>query len=217
MRKLKWTIRIILLAIFGLFFHYVLPQHDIVRFVSTSEKYTDFSVWNRIFYASADSGNADSPSRDVTLFHGFYPNGNTIIYRNEDTGWIWPPYFKFDSADLHAEVRNLVSTEEAPKWASITHYGWRIPFLGVYPNAVAIRPVASPDEFIIPYFNIVFFVLLAAFLLFLRAMWRQFRERSVDPVLESASDKWDEVEADVSEQRGRLGRWMGSWRRKPRQ
>jgi Protein of unknown function (DUF1523) len=216
MRKLKWTIRILALIIFGAFFHYVLPQHDIVRVVSTEVIRADFTAFNRIFYAQADSGNADNPSRDLRLINAISEDGTPMVYRNEDTGWIWPPYFKFDSSDLHAEASDAVSTAATPKWVSITHYGWRIRYLSIYPNAVAIKPVDGPQVSIIPYFNIGFFIVLAAALLFLRSMWRQFRERSVDPVLETASDKWDEVEAGVSERRSRLGRWFDSWRAKPR-
>ena len=216
MRKLKWTIRILALLLFGAFFHYVLPQHDIVRIVSTEVIRADFTSFNRIFYAQADSGNADNPSRDLRLVNAIAEDLTPMVYRNEDTGWIWPPYFKFDSSDLHAEASDAVSTAASPKWVSITHYGWRIRYLSVYPNAVAIHPVDGPSVRTIPYFNIVFFILLAAGLLFLRSMWRQFRERSVDPVLETASDKWDEVEAGVSERRSRLGRWFDSWRAKPR-
>ena len=216
MRKLKWTIRIIALLIFGAFFYYVLPQHDIVRIVSTEVIRADFTAFNRIFYAQADSGNAENPSRDLRLINAIAADGTPMVYRNEDTGWIWPPYFKFDSSDLHAEAADAVSTAITPKWVSITHYGWRIRYLSIYPNAVNIKPVAGPDVRIIPYFNIIFFVLLAIALLFLRAMWRQFRQRSVDPVLETASDKWDEVEAGVSARRSRLGRWIDSWKSRSR-
>ena len=225
MRYVRMTIRIVVIVIVGGFLHYVLPQHDIARITSTEVIRTDFSNINRIFYAQADSGNANQPTRDLRLINaekkrtwlfGFIPRDSTevMVYRNEDTGWIWPPYFKFDSSDLQATASASISSAAAPQWVSITHYGWRNRFLSIYPNAIGIRPVSGPDVRIIPWFNIFFFLFLAIAYVFLRAMWAQFRERSVDPLLDSAGDRLDEVSAGVAERRSRISQWFDSWRRK---
>jgi len=222
MRKFKIGFRIAIVAIFGLFLHYVLPQHDIVRITSTEVIRTDFSSFNRMFYAQADSGGVEQPTRDLRLINtdkkrtfllGFVPRGSTkvMVYRNEDTGWIWPPYFKFDSSDLQAQAASAARGDD---WAVITHYGWRIRWASIYPNAVGVRTVAGPDVTTIPWFNIIFFGFLAAAIAFLRAMWMQFRERTVDPLLDSAGDQLDGVQAGVAERRGRLSRWLDTWRAK---
>lgn len=222
MRRFKIIIRVLALVIFGSFFHYVLPQHDIVKVTSTEIIRTDFGSWNRIFYAQADSGSVEQPTRDLRLINtekqntfllGFIPRGTTsvMVYRNEDTGWIWPPYFKFDSSDLQAEAAGLARGDE---WVVITHYGWRIRWASIFPNAVGVRTVSGPDVTIIPWFNIFFFVFLLAGMLFIRTMWRQFRERSVDPLLDAAGKEFDEVQAGVAERKGRLSRWLGTWRSK---
>jgi hypothetical protein len=105
----------------------------------------------------------------------------------------------------------------------MTHYGWRIPFLSIYPNAVGIRAAEGPDVSIIPWFNIVFFVLLLLAILMIRRMWAQFRERTVDPLVEDAGEVWDKVDdrADVARDRargtwGRFRGWLGTWQGKPR-
>jgi hypothetical protein len=49
---------------------------------------------------------------------------------------------------------------------------------------------------------------------FLRAMWMQFRERSIDPLIDSAEDRFDEASADIAEQKGRVTRWLGTWKKK---
>jgi hypothetical protein len=67
---------------------------------------------------------------------------------------------------------------------------------------------------IIPWFNIFFFVFLIAAIIFIRAMWRQFRERSVDPLLDAAGDQIDEAQAGIAERKGRASRWLGTWRKK---
>ena len=38
--KIKWGIRILVVLIVGLFLHYTLPQHDIVRITETSNRIT---------------------------------------------------------------------------------------------------------------------------------------------------------------------------------
>lgn len=236
MRRVKRIFLLVVFLLLGGFFHYVLPQHDIVRVTSTEVIRTDFTTLNRIFYAQADSGAAEMQTRDLRLINtekkrswlfGFIPRDSTkvMVYRNEDTGWIWPPYFKFDSSDLQAQAAAAVSTSGAQEqWAVMTHYGWRNKYLSIYPNAVAIRPVAGPDVTIIPWFNIFFFIFLIVAYFFLRAVWRQFRERSLDPVLDDASEVLDRVDERADEARdrarglwGRFTAWLGTWRGKPRQ
>ena len=209
---LKWSFRAVLALAVLLFLHYTLPQHDIVRVTSTYNRLTTVGE-NRLFYAAPDTGTGESAlTRDIRFIEAVFPDQSVIVYRNEDTGWVWPPYFKYDSSNLQAEASNLKSTETAPKWVSVTHYGWRFPFLSIYPNAVSVRAVAGPDVRIIPYVNIVILVVLAILLLMLRRMWLQFRERSIDPLFAGAGEAWDKVDdhADAARDRakgvfGRIG------------
>lgn len=222
MRYVKWTVWTLLILFVGGFLHYTLPQHDIVRIVGTYQERQDLGDWTRIFWASPDDQASTLVNRDVQFLQAVRENGRAVVYRNEDTGWSWPPYFKFDSASLQTETEDRKSTAEAPKWAVITHYGWRNELFSIFPNAVAIRPIDSPDETIIPWFNIFFF-LFAAFLFFLlRRMWLQFRERTIDPVIADAGEVWDSVDARADAARasasgffGRIGAWINTWR-KPR-
>lgn len=224
---LKWFFRTVaFVLVFGVL-HYVLPQHDIVRITGTEVIRMDFSSFNRLFYAQSDSGNLENVTRDVrlintvkkkTMLFGFIRRDaeGVMVYRNEDTGWIWPPYFKFDSSDLQAEASNRQSTSAAPQWVVLTHYGWRNRFFTIYPNAIAIKPIDGPDATVIPWFNIFFFVFLIVAWLFIRAMWRQFRERSIDPAMESVGDAWERADAGLDERRGRVRKWLDSWKSKPR-
>lgn len=227
MRRLRIFVRVAVAVLLFGFFQYLLPQHDVVRVTGSSIIPTDLSGWNSIFYAQTDSGNATLSTRSLRLINttkkdtfllGFIPRNSEsiMVYRNEDTGWIWPPYFKFDSSDLQATADANISPIDVPRWVVITHYGWRNRFFSIYPNAIAISPIAGPNVTIIPWFNIIFFGGLIVAYFFVRAMWRQFRERTVDPVIETASDQWDKVEAGVSQRRSRLGRWFDGWRAKPR-
>ncbi len=225
MHRIKVTFRVLMVLIIGVILHYALPQHDIVRVVNTYQERQDLNDWTRIFWARPDDQSATLVNRDVqfiqtvkkkTFLFGFVPRDTTevMVYRNEDTGWSWPFYFKFDTASLQTEADDLRSTPEQPKWAVMTHYGWRNEYFSAFPNAIAIRPVEGPDVRIIPWFNIFFFGFLIAAIVFVRAMWMQFRERSIDPLLDSAEHHYDEATADIAEQKGRLTRWLGSWKKK---
>ena len=215
-RWIKWTFSLLALLIVVLFFDYVLPQHDVVRITGTQVIRTDFTRFNRIFYAQADAGNASGTTRDVRLINAFDKNDRVIVFRNEDTGWIWPPYFKFNSSNLQAEAEDLQSTKEAPKWVVVTKYGWRIPFLSIYPNAVAVRAVAGPDVTVIPWFNIIFFVVLLVLIVMAWRMIAQFRQRTVDPFLEGVDHRADAVTDRARGGMGRFRGWMGTWQGKPR-
>ena len=225
MHRIKIAFRVIVFLFMWVVLHYALPQHDIVRVVNTYQERQDLNDWTRIFWARPDDQSATIINRDVqfiqtvkkkTFLLGFVQRDVTevMVYRNEDTGWSWPFYFKFDTASLQTEADDLRSTPESPKWAVITHYGWRNEYISAFPNAIAIRPVAGPDVTIIPWFNIFFFVVLMGAIVFVRALWQQFRERTVDPLIDSAGHRVDEVQAGVAERRGRMTRWMDTWRNK---
>lgn len=184
-----WTF----IVFFGLgFLHYTLPQHDIVRVTNTYNRLTTVGTENAWAYSVPDSGTAEGDvTRDIRFIETAFPDGDVMVYRNEDTGWVWPPYFKYDSSNLQAEAGNLKSGAEAPKWVVVTHYGWRLPILSIYPNAVAIRLAEGPEESIIPWVNIVILTVLAFLLFMIRRMWLQFVERMVDPAVASVEEAQD--------------------------
>ncbi len=222
MKKLKIGFRVFVFIVFGLLLHYVLPQHDVVRITGLSDRIVTLSSFQRYFYAQTDAGESEGAIRDIRLINterkrtyllGLIRSGEGLmVYRNEDTGWIWPPYFKFDSSNLEAEVQALSADPE--QWVSITHYGWRIPFLTLYPNAISVKEVSGPDYRPVPYFNIAFFLFLIVGIVFVRKLWEQFRERTVDPILDSAGHRVDEVQAGVAARKGRITRWLDTWRSK---
>jgi len=218
MRRLKWAlIAVISLVVFG-FFEYTLPQHDVVRITGTEVIRQDFSGWNRIFYARQNSGSVPLANRDLRLINAAFPDGTVMVYRNEDTGWGWPPYFKFDTSNLQAQAADLVSTRAAPQWAVVTHYGWRSELLTIYPNAINVRLVSDPNVSIIPWFNIIFFIILALLLLGLYRLLQRFKRRRIDPVIEEFGDAWDAVEdqAEAAGERasGLLGRLVGLFKKR---
>lgn len=195
MRYVKWTLISLLVLIAGGFVHYTLPQHDIVRVVNTYEERQELGGWTSIFWSAPSTSQAAGlGNRDVQFIQTVKANGKPMVYRNEDTGWGWPPYFKFDTASLYTEANDAISTKAAPEWYVVTHYGWRNELLSIFPNAIAVKPIAGPDTRIIPWVNIILLTFIAIVLLLLWRMWAQFRERTIDPLVEDASEAWGKVD-----------------------
>ncbi len=211
MRYVKWTIFTLLGLIIFAFLHYTLPQRDIVRIADTYEKRIDFGE-NSIFWAAPDTGNALTGNRDVFFIQAIRKNGKPVVYRNEDTGWGWPPYFKFDTSNLQAQATDFKSTKDAPTWVAMKHYGWRNEFMSIFPNAVGVSPVAGPDVTLIPWLNIIIMLILLALIFFIVRIWQQFRERSIDPLIEDAGEAYGRVGDRAGEARGRFGRWVDTWK-----
>jgi hypothetical protein len=174
------------------FLHYTVPQHDIARITDTYEKRVDFGE-NSMFWANSDSGAAQGAvNRDVSFIQTFRTDGKPMIYRNEDTGWGWPPYFKFDTSNLQAEASDMISKSSAAsaQWVSITHYGWRNEFLSIFPNAISVKPVSGPDARIVPWFNIILLTVLAALVWGIWARLRKFRTQREKRQVDEFTDGW---------------------------
>ena len=199
---MRLVLRILLAAIcilVVLFLSYTLPSRDVVRITNTEVRRVDFGA-NAIFWANSGSGDAvNAVNRDVFFIEAARPDGTPMVYRNQDTGWGWPPYFKFDAATLQAQARDLVSTRTDPVWVAMRHYGWRSELISIFPNATSVKTVAGPDVLLIPWFNIAFLLVLFALFLWGLYLWRNFRDRRLEPFV-------DDVEEFRDEQRGRAGR-----------
>ncbi|MEP1587543.1 MAG: DUF1523 family protein [Tateyamaria sp.] len=215
MRYIGWTLLIAFWVSFAAFLHYTLPQRDIVRVTGTEIIRKDFSGVSRLFYAQVDTGDVDVGNRDLRLINTTRVNDRVSVYRNEDTGFSWPPYFKLDSSNLQAEAADATSTRAAAQWVVVRHYGWRSPFLSIYPNAISIRPIEGPDANIgLPWVNIIILTLLAVLFYAIWVRWRRFRKARIDPKLEELQDNWEAAGDAVTAKRGRIGRWLDTWKSK---
>jgi hypothetical protein len=221
-RRLKWILVTLALLVVGLFFQHYLPSHDVVRITGLDTKYIDSSGW---FDTEAPDVTPER-SRDVRFINAVWPDGSVRVYRNEDTDWYFPWYFKFDSGDLQAEAQALISPAEAPVWVVVSHYGWRISYITKFPNAVAVRRASGPDEFVVPWFNLFFLSALGFLIGWVIWKLRQLKARHVDPVIERIGDNLDDAveavdaRADAVSERasglwGRFSRWRDTWREKP--
>ncbi|SIS53663.1 Protein of unknown function [Roseivivax lentus] len=207
MAYVKWTLIALWWIVVLSFLHYTLPQNDIARITDTYEKREDIGA-NALFWTRGDAGAAQADSRDVFFIQTRRAGDDIMVYRNEDTGWGWPPFFKFDSSNLQAEAADLRSTAEAPRWVAIRHYGWRLEFLSVFPNALSIKPVAGPDVTIIPWRAIFTLILMVAVFWAIWVRWRRFRQARIDPVLDQVEDSFDDATDGLRSRRKRLTDWF---------
>ncbi|MEM6760767.1 MAG: DUF1523 family protein [Pseudomonadota bacterium] len=213
MRYIGWILLLTFWVGVGAFLHYTLPQRDIVRIVNTYEERQELGDWTRVFWSRPDTQSDTLINRDVQFIQTVRANGRPMVYRNEDTGWSWPPYFKFDTSNLYTEAADRVSTKGDPEWVLISHYGWRNEFLTVFPNAISIRPIDGPDASKgLPWINILILTVLAAVFYGIWVRWRRFRRRRIDPTLEEWQDSIEATSDAIAQKRGRLRRWIDSWR-----
>lgn len=209
MRYVKWTLIAIVVLLVGGFLHYTMPQRDIVRIVNTYEERQNLSGWTAMFWSSGDVAPVNGvETRDVQFIQTVRANGKPMVYRNEDTGWGWPPYFKFDTASLYTEAADAVSQKDAPQWVIVSHYGWRSELLSTFPNAIGIKLVDNPDSKGVPWLNIFILVILLIFFALIRLMWRQFRRRTIAPLVEDVDEAWDDATHAAKEKARGIKGWF---------
>jgi hypothetical protein len=168
-KNLKVGLSIALVAAIALFLFYNLPRTAVVQISGTDVKRVDRDsgkVVNK--QALEDQGAGKLTTYDVRYINSVDRNGNTLVFRNEDTGWGWPPYFKFNSADLTAQAQAYSTGPDKP-WVMVRYYGWRIRIFSMFPNAVSLTTVDQGYRHF-PLFNIVFITLLVIVVLI--AWWK---------------------------------------------
>ncbi len=208
MGYVRWFIVLAFWGGLAALMHYTLPQYDVVRIVNTYEERIELTDWTRAFWTRPDAQSTNLQNRDVQFIQAVRPNGDAIVYRNEDTGWSWPPYFKFDTANLYTEANDAISTKDAPEWVAVRHYGWRSQLLSIFPNAVSLSPVETVEAKPNNWFNIVFLAVFGLIAWAIYVRWRRFRIRRVEPILEKAEDDLWAVGDAISDRKDRLRKWL---------
>ena len=206
---MKWIKRLfvfLLVMITVGLIHYYLPQRDIVEVVGTDVKRMDIGKGSP-FWDRPDAGTEDRTSRDVRFISTVKANGKTMVYRNEDTGWSFPFYLKFDSSDLSAKAESMADQDDT--WVAVTHYGWRIRLFSIFPNATKIKQVAGPDTLLIPWFNIAFLFFVGIILLTIWRIIRKFKKKRIDPVTDKIEKEIEEASSAVKGTADSIGKELG--------
>ena len=100
-KKIKIGIGAVFFVMLFLFFHFNLPRTAVVQISGTDIKRMDkaVDVKDKEDGAEKQVQTATSTS-DVRFINSVSRKGKPMVFKNEDTGWGWPPYFKFTSADV---------------------------------------------------------------------------------------------------------------------
>lgn len=179
MRYIKIILKIVVVGATLAFLDYTLPSRDIVKIVGTEIVKLDVQTPS-IFWGNPDSGaviDSTTGQRDVRFINAVRPNEKIRVYRNEDTGWRWPPYLKFSSGNLQAEAQKSINDN---KWVAVTHYGWRITLISAYPNALSIAPVSSSSVTLVPWTRIIAAIMLIIIAIIAWRIWVAIRQWTVD-------------------------------------
>ncbi|MCX7126811.1 MULTISPECIES: DUF1523 family protein [Aeromonas] len=114
---------------------FYLPEHTIATITGVEVKRTDKDG------PISQKNPADGPTSDVYYIYTERPGEKIRVFRNEDTEWGWPPYFKFNAADVQAKAKSM---EFEKRLAIITSYGWRVNMFSLFPNVTKIEST-EPD------------------------------------------------------------------------
>lgn len=101
---------------------------------------------------------ADGPTRDVYYIYTENPeNKKVMVYRNEDTRWGFPFYFKFNSADLQAKAQGFAVDKTT---VQVKYYGWRLVMFDEFRNMTSMKAVDNNASASSPIASYVFYFLL---------------------------------------------------------
>ena len=96
-------------------------------------------------------------TRDVYFINTQNDDGKIMVYRNEDTRWSFPFYFKFGSANLQAQAQAFGNEN---KLVQIKYYGWRMTMFDEYRNAVSVKEISGDITPSHPILSWVFYAFL---------------------------------------------------------
>lgn len=167
-------VALVLVLAVGLILHKNLPRTAVVQITGTDVKRIDSSSKEATATQEGSKREKVVRTSDVRFINAVSRDGKVMVFKNEDTGWGWPPYFKFDSADLTAQAQAFSIDENKP-WVRVRYYGWRIRIFSMFPNVVSLKEVEKEYTHF-PIFNTVFIVLLAVLVFFLRRKSKQLIE-----------------------------------------
>ncbi|WRA17510.1 DUF1523 family protein [Helicobacter pylori] len=115
-------------------------------------------------------------ARDVYFVQTYDPKDqkSVTVYRNEDTCFGFPFYFKFNSADISALAQSLVNQQ-----VEVQYYGWRINLFNMFPNVIFLKPLKENAEMSKPVFSwILYALLLVGFFISVRSVCTLFKSKA---------------------------------------
>lgn len=192
LKRVKLTAAAIAILSSYLFLDYTLPRIDLVKINEIGTRRFD-EDGNYIRKTTASNG----PTRDVEMIFTKAASVTTgadgketvvvdpdhdIVYVNEDTGWSWPFYFKFETANLQSDAAYIKGLDGL---AYIESYGWRIEFFSWFGNVLSITDY-EPGMTVI---NWVRYIVLTIWVALIATIWYWTRriQRNIAARVEAAA------------------------------
>ena len=101
LQKAAWSAIGLFALISAIWLDYYLPEKTITTITGVEVKRVDKDG------PIGRENPADGPTTDVYYIYTSQPDDEVRVFRNEDTRWSWPWYFKFNSADVQAKAKTL--------------------------------------------------------------------------------------------------------------
>lgn len=104
---------------------------------------------------------ASKMTKDVYYIYAKSPikDDKVMVFRNEDTRWGFPFYFKFNSADIQAKS---AAFGEQKSLVEVKYYGWRIQVLNKFQNLISIKKIENQNALSLPIFSYIFYLIILA-------------------------------------------------------
>lgn len=141
---------IIFIVVFHLlilaFINYAMPSYKGVNIVGVEVK-------------RMDNKNIQNDTQNISkdtyfIYVNDINSDKSRVYKNEDTRFGFPFYFKFNSADIQANATNFIDKKAT---VQIKYYGWRINFLDKFPNIISIKKIDDVNNTSMPIFSYIFY------------------------------------------------------------
>lgn len=152
LRIIGWVLLAGIVIAWLAFLDYTLPTSQLVHISGVDVVRMDQRA------GSSGQTTGTGRTRDVRMINAVTLDGAPLVFRNEDTGWGWPPYFKFNSGTLASEAQ-AIAQRESDATVEISYYGWRLEMFSMFPNALDVD-VVSGDASGFPWLKVILMVLI---------------------------------------------------------
>ncbi|MCK3655266.1 hypothetical protein A4G19_05700 [Pasteurellaceae bacterium Macca] len=133
--------------------NYAFPSYDVTTITGMEVRRVDKDG------PISKSNPEDGPVRDVYYLFTENPETKKVMtYRNEDTGWGFPLYFKFDSALTQAKAQAFANDR---KVVQIKYYGWYVSWWNEFRNIVSINELKDGDMPSRPWLSYILYAFFA--------------------------------------------------------
>ncbi|MDL0088226.1 DUF1523 family protein [Campylobacter gastrosuis] len=143
----------VLHALLAFFINYSMPSYKALNIVGAEVKRVDEKG------VISDELPKDKIVRDIYFIYAKKPNSDDkiVVFRNEDTRWGYPFYFKFNSADIQAKATAFLQENAL---VQVKYYGYRVQILNEFANVISLKKLQNQSDLAVPYVSFGLYILV---------------------------------------------------------